>query len=129
MGDRGVRGSEPERSCRAVEQGTEHAGRVGAGQAQPLDGTVRGYQATVLTVGEKGVVGDRRNVLMVGSLLVRKAGAQTARPMNLCRHRGYRSPPGGVSGCVTNHRSFSVRLLMRRSAALTIPHPFTWATP
>ena len=75
VGDGDVGGPEPERPGRTVEQRAEHAGRVGTGQAQPLDASVRRDQAAVLAVGEEGVVGDGGKAFMVRcSLLVRWAG-------------------------------------------------------
>ena len=52
--------SQPEAAGVAVEDGAEHAGRVHPGQAQPLDVAARRDEGARLTVGEKPVVGDRR---------------------------------------------------------------------
>jgi hypothetical protein len=53
-------GAEPERAGSPVEQRPEHAGGVGAGQAQPLDRPVRRDQAALLAIGQEPVCGNRR---------------------------------------------------------------------
>ena len=53
-------GAEPEMARAAVQDGAEHAGRVGPRDAQPLDRTGRRDQAGGLAVGQERVVGDRR---------------------------------------------------------------------
>ena len=51
---------DPEHACLAVEEGTEHTGRVETGHAQPIDGTVGSDQRAGVTVREERVVRDRR---------------------------------------------------------------------
>ena len=68
--------ADPEVPGTAIQDGPEHAGRIGPRHAQPLHRSTRGDQAGVLAVGEEGVVGDRR-----------KRVPQTARRV---RHRGGR---------------------------------------
>src|SRR5579875_683259 len=53
-------GAEPEGTGAPVEQRREHAGGVGAGQAEPLDGAVGRDQAAPLAVGREPVSGNRR---------------------------------------------------------------------
>ena len=50
----------PERAGLAIEQGAEHAGRVEARHAQPVDRAVRGHERARVAVRQEGVVGDRR---------------------------------------------------------------------
>ncbi len=52
--------SKPEKARFAVEQAAEHARRVEARDAEPFDRPVRRQQRAGVTVGEKGVVRDRR---------------------------------------------------------------------
>ena len=54
-----VRRAEAERARGAVEQCPEHARRVRAGEAQPLDRAVGGDERAHLAVGEERVLGDR----------------------------------------------------------------------
>jgi hypothetical protein len=56
----GVARTDPEGASGTVQQRPEHARRVGARQAQPLDGAVGRYQAALLTVGQEPVLGNRR---------------------------------------------------------------------
>ena len=51
---------EPEAARAAVEQRAEHARRVEARDAQPVDRAVRGHERARVAVGEEAVVGDRR---------------------------------------------------------------------
>ena len=97
MGDRSVGGPEPERPGRTVEQGAEHAGRVGTGEAEPFDGSVRRDQAAVLAVGEKGVVGDRGKVAHGLRILARRWQSADG-PLHRISagHGGYRSPVGAA---------------------------------
>ena len=53
-------GPEPEVARLAVEQGAEHAGRVEAGEAQPVDRPVGRDQGAGVAVGQERVVGDGR---------------------------------------------------------------------
>ena len=53
-------GAEPEVPGAAIQDGPEHAWRIGPWHAQPFHRSTRGDQAGVLAVGEKGVVGDGR---------------------------------------------------------------------
>ena len=52
--------AEPERAGLAVEQRAEHARRVEARHAQPVDRAVGRHQRARVAVGEKRVLGDRR---------------------------------------------------------------------
>ena len=52
--------AEPERARLAVQQHPEHARRVEARHAEPVDRTVRGHEGGGVAVGQEGVVGDRR---------------------------------------------------------------------
>jgi len=56
----GTGGTEPELSRGSVQQRPEHARRVGAGRAQPLDRAVRRDQAALLAVGQEGIVRNGR---------------------------------------------------------------------
>ena len=51
----------------AVEQGGEGAGRVEAGQAEPLDGAGEGDQGAGVAVGEEAVAPDRREAVVAGA--------------------------------------------------------------
>ena len=53
-------GPEPEVARLTVEQGAEHAGRVEAGDAQPVDRAVGRDQGAGVAVGQERVVGDGR---------------------------------------------------------------------
>ena len=52
--------SQPERAGLAIEQHAEHAGRVEARQAEPVDRAVGRDESAGVAVGEEGVVGYRR---------------------------------------------------------------------
>ena len=52
--------AEPEPARAAVEQRAEHAGRVEARDAQPVDRAVGSHERARMAIGEEGVVGDRR---------------------------------------------------------------------
>ena len=64
-----------ERARPAVEQAPEHARRVEARNAQPVDRTVRGHQRSGVAIGDERVVGDggerRRSRRALCSLLLR----------------------------------------------------------
>ena len=55
-----VGGAEPEAAGVAVEDRAEHARRVEARQAEPLDVPVRRHERAGLAVGQEAVLGDRR---------------------------------------------------------------------
>ena len=57
-----IAGTEAKEPGGAVEDGSEHAGRVGPGQAQPFHRAVRCHQAVGLAIRQEAVVGDRREV-------------------------------------------------------------------
>ena len=59
VGYLGAGGPEAEIAGCPVEQGSEDAGGVRSGEAQPLDRAVRGHQAAVLAVRDEAVVSDR----------------------------------------------------------------------
>ena len=69
--------AEPERAGLAIQQGAEHAGRVEARHAQPVDRAVRGHEGAGVAVGEEGVVGDRRERRRSGGALRRGLGRRT----------------------------------------------------
>jgi len=59
-------GAEADAPGGAIEQGTKDAGRVGSGEAQPLDRPVGRDEAAVLAVRQEGVIGDGREGLGLG---------------------------------------------------------------
>ena len=59
-GHRHAVGAEPEHARVAVEDRAEHARRVEAGQAEPLDVAARGNERARRAVGQEAVLGDRR---------------------------------------------------------------------
>ena len=59
----------------AVEQGGEGAGRVEAGEAEPLDGAVVGDQGGGVAVGEEAVAADGRKAIFAGSHEVAQASS------------------------------------------------------
>ena len=65
---------EPERSGLAVEQGAEHARRVEARDAQPVDRAVGRDQRARVAVRQERVVGDRRERRRRGGALRRGGG-------------------------------------------------------
>ena len=64
-------GADTEMACAAVEDGTEHAGGVRAGNAHPLDRSVTGNQARGFAIGKKRIVVDRGKV---ASMVTRGGG-------------------------------------------------------
>ncbi len=72
----------------AIEQRAEHAGRVEAGHAQPVDRAVGGDQRTGVAVGEEGVVGDRRKRRGRRGALGHRGLGVAVRRRGLARARG-----------------------------------------
>ena len=66
---------EPERAGSTVEQRAEHARRVEARNAEPVDRPVGGDQRTGVAVGQEGVVRDRREGRRRGGALRLRVGA------------------------------------------------------
>jgi hypothetical protein len=62
--------SEPEVARLAVEQGAEHAGRVEARDAEPIDRSVGRDQGTGVAVGQERIVRNRRERRRGGSALL-----------------------------------------------------------
>ena len=91
---------EPEAARAAVEQCTEHAGRIEPRDAQPVDRAVRGHQRARVAVGQEPVVGDRGE---------RGRSRRPGRPRSTLR--------GGSSGagCVGGHRFRGRRSIHGRS--------------
>ena len=70
--------SHAERTGAAIEQRTEHARPVEAGQAEPFDRAVGRDERAGMAVGEERVVGDRRE--RVRAVPARRADRQSAAP-------------------------------------------------
>ena len=88
---------EAERARLPVEQAAEHARRVEAGDAQPVDRAVRRHERAGVAVGQEGVLGDRRERRRCG-----RAGPPL--PADACA-RAVRRPLGGWSStCVLPSR-------------------------
>ncbi len=94
-------GPEPERARLAIEQRSEHARRVEARDAEPVDRAVRSQKRARMAVREERVVGDRREgrggrralgaVAAAGSSLM---SPPTARASRRARQRDRPPPPG-----------------------------------
>ena len=112
--DRDAVRAQPEVPGAAIQDGPEHAGRIGPGHAQPFHRSTRGDQAAVLAVGEEGVVGDGR-----------KGVPQTARRV---WHRGGRVELHGGAVLVGGRRMLQdhVAIIDRRPlrrTRLPLPDP------
>ena len=80
--------AEPEAAGVAVEDRAEHARRVEARQAEPLDVPVRRHQRARLAVGQEGVLGDRRERARRDAAVGRPLASQAGR-----RRPGRAAPP------------------------------------
>ena len=67
---------QPERARLAVEQAAEHAWRVEARDAQPIDRAVRRYEGAGVAVREEGVLGDRGERRRRGRALGHRIGSR-----------------------------------------------------
>ncbi len=63
--------AKPEQARLAIEQRTEHAGRVEARHAQPVDRPVRGDKRSGVAVRQERIIGDRRKRRRRGGALCR----------------------------------------------------------
>ena len=95
----------------AVEQGAEGAGRVEAGQAEPLDRAVVGDQGAGVAVGEEAVAADRREAVVGGhGAQASSGGAAKAGARRYAESVTFRSPTSPAS----SPRSRLLPLLDRR---------------
>ena len=83
-------GPEAKTSGLPVEQAAEHARRVEAGHAEPVDRSIRGHERAGVAVGQERVIGDRRERRGCGRTLLPEVSGLPA---------GRRSVSGGAHIC------------------------------